>query len=73
MTAKPCRLFLVMSNKKNIQGYRNRNLNDNNKAWPYWFLSRYLLERVTEFCEDRIPKAELGQVKLRIIFSRRGG
>jgi hypothetical protein len=51
IATKPCRFFVVMSNKKNIEGYRNPNLDDNNKAWIYWFLSRLLLERVTEFCE----------------------
>jgi hypothetical protein len=62
-----------MSNKKNIQGYRNPNLDDNNKAWIYWFLARLLLERVTEFCEAETPAADRGQPTLRIFFSRRGG
>jgi hypothetical protein len=73
IATKPCRFFVVMSNKKNIEGYRNRNLDDNNKAWPYWFLSRLLLERVTEFCEGLVPEAKRGQVKLRVTFARRGG
>ena len=46
-----CRAFVAMSNKKNIQRYRNPNLNPNNKAWIYWWLTRLLLERVTKFCE----------------------
>jgi hypothetical protein len=73
LAAKPCRVFVVMSNKKNIEGYRNPRLDDNNKAWIYWFLSRLLLERVTEFCEALVPEADRGQIKLRIIFARRGG
>jgi hypothetical protein len=62
-----------MSNKKNIEGYRNPNLDDKNKAWIYWFLARLLLERVTEFCEALVPEGERGEIKLRIIFARRGG
>ena len=73
VAGKPCRIFAVMSNKKNIQGYRNPNIDDNNKAWPYWFLSRIMLERVTEFCENLVPEGERGEITLRIIFSRRGG
>jgi hypothetical protein len=73
LAAKPCRLFIVMSNKRNIEGYRNPNIDDANKAWIYWFLTRILLERVTSFCDRRSPESERGQVTLRIIFSRRGG
>ena len=73
LATMPCRLFVIMSNKKNIEGYRNPNLDDKNKAWIYWFLARLLLERVTEFCESLVDPADRGQVKLRIIFARRGG
>jgi hypothetical protein len=73
IATKPCRFFIIMLNKKNIQGYRNPNLDDNNKAWIYWFLARLLLERVTEFCEAETPAADRGQPTLRIFFSRRGG
>lgn len=73
LATKPCRLFIIMSNKKNIEGYRNPNLDDNNKSWIYWFLARLLLERVTEFCEGLIPDVGRGQETLRIIFARRGG
>lgn len=70
--SKPCRLFAVMSNKKNVEGYKNQNLNDGNKAWLYWWLCRLLLERVTKFCDSKVPADEKGQWKLRIVFSRRG-
>ena len=73
LAEKPCRLFVVMSNKQNIEGYRNRNLDDGNKAWIYWFLTRLLLERVTDFCDRWSPQEERGNATLRIIFSRRGG
>jgi len=64
--------FVVMSNKKNIEKYKNPRLDDDNKAWIYWFLTRLLLERVTAFCAQFVPKEREGQEKLRIIFSRRG-
>lgn len=73
LAKKPCKGFVVMSNKKNIERYRNPNLDDGNKAWIYWFLARLLLERVTEYCESETPKERRGIDKLRIIFSRRGG
>lgn len=73
LAKKPCKCFVVMSNKKNIEKYRNPNLDDGNKSWIYWFLARLLLERVTEYCELQTPKERRGTDKLRIIFSRRGG
>jgi Protein of unknown function (DUF3800) len=71
LAQNPCRAFVAMSNKKNIQRYRNPNLNPNNKAWIYWWLARLLLERVTKFCERVIPFEDRGEQKLRIVFSRR--
>jgi hypothetical protein len=74
MAAKnPCRMFVVMSNKKNIRQYRNPNLDPQNKAWLYWWLARLLLERVTKFLDRMISPDDRGKQKLRIIFSRRGG
>jgi Protein of unknown function (DUF3800) len=73
LAKKDCKGFVVMSNKKNIERYRNPNLDPSNKAWIYWFLARLLLERVTEYCHKQTPVARYGKDKLRIIFSRRGG
>jgi hypothetical protein len=42
-------------------------------GWIYWFLTRLLLERVTEYCENQTPVDRRDTDKLRIIFSRRGG
>lgn len=67
----PSRVFVAMSNKKNIQQYRNPNLNPNNKAWIYWWLARLLLERVTRFCANLVHYEDRGKQKLRIVFSRR--
>jgi Protein of unknown function (DUF3800) len=72
LATNPCRIFVVMSNKKNIRQYRNPNLDHRNKAWIYWWLARLLLERVTSFCERLVPIDDRGKQKLRIIFSRRG-
>jgi hypothetical protein len=71
LAKKDCKCFVVMSNKKNIEKYRNSRLDDGNKAWIYWFLSRLLLERVTEYCEGQTPQERRGTDKVRIIFSRR--
>lgn len=73
LAKKDCRCFVVMSNKKNIEKYKNPRLDDGNKSWIYWFLARLLLERVTEYCENNTPKDRRGHDKLRIVFSRRGG
>src|SRR5262249_51750536 len=73
MAQKPCRCFVVMSNKKNIERYKNPKLDEGNRAWIYWWLARLLLERVTEFCEEQVPTDQRNKQKLRIVFSRRGG
>lgn len=73
LAKKDCKSFVVMSNKKNIEKYRNSRLDPSNKSWIYWFLARLLLERVTEYCENQTPQERRGTDKLRIIFSRRGG
>ncbi|MGH6889393.1 MAG: DUF3800 domain-containing protein [Rhizomicrobium sp.] len=77
IAAKPCRYFIVASNKKNIEGYENvraaiRNPQKGKTSWLYWWLARLLLERVTEYCEMRIKPIDRGKSKLKIIFSRRG-
>ena len=41
-----------MSNKKNIEKYKNNKLDDGNKAWIYWWLARLLLERVTSIARN---------------------
>ena len=47
--------FVVMSNKKNIEKYQNPHLDDGNKAWIYWFLTRLLFERVTAYLRSTCP------------------
>jgi hypothetical protein len=74
---RPGRYFIVASNKKNMEYYENQRAaaasGDKGTSWLYWWLSRLLLERVTEFCEERVPPKNRGDWKLRIVFSRRGG
>jgi len=73
---KPCRFFVVVSNKKNIEGHRNEAaelVSGKGTAWLYWWLCRLLLERVTRFCDDRVPDAERGRSKVLFVFSKRGG
>jgi hypothetical protein len=73
LAKKDCKAFVVMSNKKNIERYRNPKLDPANKSWIYWFLARLLLERVTDYCHAKTPTERRGKDKLRVIFSRRGG
>ena len=73
LAKKDCKAFVVMSNKKNIEKYKNPRLDPSNKSWIYWFLARLLLEHVSEYCEEQIPVDRRDTDKLRIIFSRRGG
>lgn len=72
LSRKDAKAFLVLSNKLNIANYQNRNLGSE-KAWLYWWLTRLLLERVTDYCERLTPVDRRGVDKLRIVFSRRGG
>ncbi|MBI2714071.1 MAG: DUF3800 domain-containing protein [Rhizobiales bacterium] len=63
----PLRLMSVLSNKRTIEPgtYTQKNQ-------LYFYLTRYLIERISWFCRDEKAGAgESGQVK--IIFSRRGG
>lgn len=67
------RLFIVISNKQNLRRYRNDRASkvSNTRAWFYWWMWRLLLERVTEFCEQRNKLAGTPGYKVRIELSRR--
>lgn len=74
MAGLDARYFVVASNKKNMQCYRNPFADKiPSKNWFYCWMTRLLLERVTKFvydhsvCESGAPK------KLRIEYSARGG
>jgi hypothetical protein len=65
-----------MSNKRNMRGYENpaaARFNTAGRTWFYWWLTRLLLERVTDFCERRALR-DYGEPRIvRLEFSRRKG
>lgn len=70
------RLFAVVSNKRNMQRYRNpraeaKNLHANN--WFYNYCIRILLERVSDWVERRSIRDYREARKVKLVFSRRGG
>lgn len=76
INTKPCRFFMVASNKRNIEGKKNAAaafVGGDGSSWLYWWLSRLLLERVTLLCEREVPAEYKGQWKVQLVFSRRGG
>ena len=72
----PVRCFDVMSNKRNMRGYVNSNaakVYSPARNWFYWWITRLLLERVTDYCERRSIH-DFGEPRaVRLEFSRRGG
>lgn len=72
----PLRCFVVISHKRNMLNHRNlraERSSVNRTAWFFCWLSRLLLERVTEFCFRR-TLADYGEYrKVRVEFSERGG
>jgi hypothetical protein len=68
LAAKPLRAISVISAKRTIpEGvYVERNQ-------LYFYLTRYLIERISWFCRDMHPSVPEGDGTIKIIFSRRGG
>lgn len=70
------RLFVVVSNKKNMRGYRNPQaeaLSLHKHNWFYNYCIRVLIERLSEWCAYMSIK-ETGQPRhVKLVFSRRGG
>ena len=74
LVEKNVRLFSVISNKQNMQGYQNpRAAEVPSDNWFYCWLTRVLLERLTDFVAHASVKryGEVQRVKLE--FSERGG
>lgn len=72
------RLFTVISNKQNMQGYSNPFAASISSPMPAdnWFqcwLSRILLERVTDFVAANSIKKHGEPGKIKLVFSERGG
>jgi hypothetical protein len=76
MANLPLRCFVVMSNKRNMRGYTNQRaakVYTPARNWFYWWMTRLLLERVTDYCERR-SALDFGEASIvRLVFSRRGG
>lgn len=71
----PLRCFAVVSNKVNMSGYRNEKAEkvSAGRTWFYWWMTRLLLERVTDFCEQRSFRDYNESRLVRLEFSRRRG
>lgn len=77
VASHPLRCFVVISNKKNMRGYKNERAQGRSpfpeKNYLYWWLTRLLLERVTAFCAHQSQFRYGRPVPVKIVFSRRGG
>jgi hypothetical protein len=70
----PIRCFAMVSNKKNMKGYENPWAEQiPSKNWFYCWLTRLLLERVTDFVEADGVRRYGEPRPLKIIYSERGG
>jgi hypothetical protein len=67
LSEKPVRIVSVLASKKRIQSelYTKNQL--------YFYMTRYLIERISWLCRDMRPKAPEGNGQVAIMFSRRGG
>jgi hypothetical protein len=68
LATKAIRSICVMANKPVIPPdvYTQKNQ-------LYFYMSRYLIERISWFCRDMRPEVAEGDGRVKIIFSRRGG
>lgn len=68
------RYFVVCSNKKNMKGYTNPfAANIPSKNWFYCWMTRLLLERVTDYVAWRSIKDHGSPQKVKVEYSNRGG
>lgn len=73
LATKDVRLFVVMSHKVNMVGYRNPRVRREGKSFFYWWLTRLLFERVTAFCAKKSAQIYGEPRPIKIMFSQRGG
>jgi hypothetical protein len=74
LATKNVRLFAVVSNKQNMEGYRNPNAEKiPSSNWFYCWLSRILLERMTDFVLAASIKRYGEPRYMKLEFSERGG
>lgn len=74
LAEKPCRFFIVASNKKNMKDYRNEKAaRRGSKQWYYNYCVRLLMERATDFCAKDSIRRYGSHKSLKVVFSQRGG
>lgn len=76
MAKEPVRLFVVVSNKKNMRQYRNRKaeaFSMHPKNWFYNYCIRILLERLTAWVDHRSVQDWGEPRNVKLVFSQRGG
>jgi Protein of unknown function (DUF3800) len=68
LASRPIRAASILSNKMTIPDgvYTNKNQ-------LYFYLTRYLIERLSWFCRDMRPQVPHSDGRVKITFSRRGG
>ena len=72
----PVRIFVLLSNKRNMQNYRNiraEKAKVNPTAWFYCWISKLLMERVTKYCARRTARDYNEVRSIKLVFSDRGG
>jgi len=68
LASRPVRAISVLGYKRNIpEGIYTE------KNQLYFYITRYLIERISWLCRDMRPRAPEGDGRAKIIFSRRGG
>lgn len=74
LAAKHMRCFVVISNKRNMRGYRNPRAERHDTRNPFYnWMLRLLLERASSFCAERSVR-DYGEMRaMRIELASRGG
>lgn len=68
ISGKPLRFVAAMSNKTLIPAEKYTEKNT-----LYFYITRYVIERISWFCRDWRPEVREGNGSVKIVFSRRGG
>jgi len=74
MAELPIRIFVVASNKRNMRKHKNSNAEKiDSKQWFYNWLTRLLVERITDYCHQRAERHKLQRRHVKFVFSKAGG
>jgi len=76
LAALPVKGFVVLSNKKNMEGYRNERVEmarPSSQEWFYNWCIKLLVERISDFVEYNSTKKFGVPKHVRLVFSERGG